>query len=81
MAESMQESCQFDKWSNWYDELEEEYYTQREELPLVLSTSNIAGYLNIFLSMAYELMGAKGFPFIKILQNTGRRWSKLVSTV
>ena len=30
----MQESFRFDKWADWYDELEEEYYTQQEELLL-----------------------------------------------
>ena len=28
----VQESFRFGKWYNWYDELEEEYYTQQEEL-------------------------------------------------
>ena len=41
-------------------------YKNNEELPLVLSTSDIAGYLNISLSMAYELMRAKDFPSIQI---------------
>ena len=41
-------------------------YKNNEELPLVLSTSDIAGYLNISLSMAYELMRAKDFPSIRI---------------
>ena len=31
---NVQESFQFCKWSDWYDELEEEYYTQQEELLL-----------------------------------------------
>ena len=30
----VQESFRFGKWYNWYDELEEEYYTQQEELLL-----------------------------------------------
>ena len=30
----VQESFRFDKWYNWYDELEEEYYSQQEELLL-----------------------------------------------
>ena len=30
----LQESFRFGKWYNWYDELEEEYYTQQEELLL-----------------------------------------------
>ena len=30
----VQESFRFGKWCNWYDELEEEYYTQQEELLL-----------------------------------------------
>ena len=30
----IQESFRFGKWYNWYDELEEEYYTQQEELLL-----------------------------------------------
>ena len=41
-------------------------YKNNEELPLVLSTSYIAGYLNISLSMAYVLMRAKDFPSIQI---------------
>ena len=30
----MKESFRFGKWYNWYDELEEEYYSQQEELLL-----------------------------------------------
>ena len=30
----VQENFRFGKWYNWYDELEEEYYTQQEELLL-----------------------------------------------
>ena len=30
----VQESFRFGKWTDWYDELEEEYYTQQEELLL-----------------------------------------------
>ena len=30
----MQENFRFGKWADWYDELEEEYYTQQEELLL-----------------------------------------------
>ena len=30
----IQENFRFGKWYNWYDELEEEYYTQQEELLL-----------------------------------------------
>ena len=30
----VQENFQFSKWADWYDELEEEYYTQQEELLL-----------------------------------------------
>jgi len=30
----VQESFRFGKWADWYDELEEEYYTQQEELLL-----------------------------------------------
>ena len=30
----VQESFRFGKWYNWYDELEEEYYSQQEELLL-----------------------------------------------
>ena len=30
----VQENFRFGKWADWYDELEEEYYTQQEELLL-----------------------------------------------
>ena len=33
-AFEMQESFRFGKWADWYDELEEEYYSQQEELLL-----------------------------------------------
>ena len=33
-AFEVQESFQFGKWADWYDELEDEYYTQQEELLL-----------------------------------------------
>ena len=41
-------------------------YKNNEELPLVLSTNDVAGYLNISPSMAYELMRSKYFPSIHI---------------
>lgn len=41
-------------------------YKNNEKLPLVLSTNDVAGYLNISPSMAYELMRSKDFPCIQI---------------
>ena len=41
-------------------------FINNEELPLVLSTNDVAGYLNISPSMAYELMRSKDFPSIQI---------------
>ena len=41
-------------------------YKNNEELPLVLSTNDVAGYLHISPSMAYEFMRSKDFPSIQI---------------
>lgn len=41
-------------------------YKSKEELPPVLSANDVAGYLSISLSIAYELMRAKDFPSIQI---------------
>ena len=36
------------------------------ELPLTMNAKDVAGYLNISLSCAYQVMNSKSFPAIKI---------------
>lgn len=37
-----------------------------DELPLALNARDVAGYLNISLSCAYQVMNATDFPVLKI---------------
>ncbi len=41
-------------------------YKSNDELPLAMNAKDIAGYLNISLTCAYNLMNLQGFPTIKI---------------
>lgn len=41
-------------------------YKSNEELPLVLSAKDIAGYMGISICTAYELMRAENFPSVQI---------------
>ena len=44
-------------------------YKTNDELPLTMNAKDVAGYLHISLTCAYEVMNSKEFPAIKI----GRR--------
>ena len=44
-------------------------YKSNDELPLTMNARDIAGYLNISLSCAYQVMNSRDFPVLKI----GRR--------
>lgn len=41
-------------------------YKTNEELPLTLNAKDIAGYMNISLTCAYQVMNSKNFPVIRI---------------
>jgi len=41
-------------------------YKSNDELPLAMNAKDIAGYLNISLTRAYNLMNSQNFPTIKI---------------
>mgnify|MGYP001630667966 FL=1 len=41
-------------------------FKSNDELPLTLNARDVAGYLNISLSCAYQVMNANGFPVLKI---------------
>lgn len=42
------------------------HYQNNDELPLTLHARDIAGYLGISLSAAYQLINAKDFPVKKL---------------
>lgn len=44
-------------------------YKTNDELPLTMNAKDVAGYLHVSLTCAYEVMNSKEFPAIKI----GRR--------
>ena len=44
-------------------------YKSNDELPLAMNARDVAGYLNISLTCAYNVMNSENFPVIKI----GRR--------
>ncbi len=44
-------------------------YKTNDELPLTMNAKDVAGYLHVSLTCAYEIMNSKEFPAIKI----GRR--------
>ena len=44
-------------------------FKSNDELPLTMNARDIAGYLNISLSCAYQVMNSRDFPVLKI----GRR--------
>ncbi|MCM1231656.1 MAG: helix-turn-helix domain-containing protein [Ruminococcus flavefaciens] len=41
-------------------------YKSNDELPLAMNAKDVAGYLNISLTCAYNLMNSQKFPTIKI---------------
>ena len=41
-------------------------FKNNDELPLTLNARDVAGYLNISLSCAYQVMNSRDFPVIKI---------------
>lgn len=41
-------------------------FKSNDELPLTMNAKDVAGYLNISLSCAYQVMNSKSFPAIKI---------------
>ena len=41
-------------------------FKSNEELPLTMNAKDVAGYLNVSLSCAYQVMNSKGFPVLKI---------------
>ena len=41
-------------------------FKSNDELPLAMNAKDVAGYLNISLTCAYNVMNSKGFPTIKI---------------
>ena len=41
-------------------------YKSNDELPLAMNAKDIAGYLSISLTCAYNLMNSQNFPTIKI---------------
>ena len=44
-------------------------YKSNDELPLAMNARDVAGYLNISLTCAYNVMNSQNFPVIRI----GRR--------
>ena len=44
-------------------------YKTNDELPLTMNAKDVAGYLHVSLTCAYEVMNSQEFPAIKI----GRR--------
>ena len=41
-------------------------YKRNDELPLTMNAQDVAGYLNISLSCAYQVMNSRDFPVLKI---------------
>ncbi len=41
-------------------------FKSNDELPLAMNAKDVAGYLNVSLTCAYNVMNSKGFPVIKI---------------
>ena len=41
-------------------------YQSNDELPLIMNVKDVAGYLNISVACAYNVMNSSGFPAIKI---------------
>ena len=41
-------------------------FKTNDELPLVLSAREVAGYLNISLTSAYYVLNSRGFPVLKV---------------
>ena len=41
-------------------------FKTNDELPLAMNAKDVAGYLNISLTCAYNVMNSKEFPTIKI---------------
>ena len=41
-------------------------FKSNDELPLAMNAKDVAGYLNVSLTCAYNVMNSKGFPTIKI---------------
>ena len=41
-------------------------YKSNDELPLTMNAQDVAGYLNISLSCAYQVMNSRDFPVLKI---------------
>lgn len=41
-------------------------FKSNDELPLTLNAKDVAGYLNISLSCAYQVMNSRDFPVLKI---------------
>ncbi len=41
-------------------------YKSNDELPLTMNARDVAGYLNISLSCAYQVMNSRDFPVLKI---------------
>lgn len=41
-------------------------YQSNDELPLTMNARDIAGYLDISISCAYQVMNSHNFPLIKI---------------
>ncbi len=41
-------------------------FKNNDELPLTMNAKDVAGYLNISLSCAYQVMNSRDFPVLKI---------------
>lgn len=41
-------------------------YKNNDELPLILSAKDVAGYMGVSLCLAYELMRSADFPSVQI---------------
>ena len=41
-------------------------YKSNDELPLAMNAKDVAGYMNISLTCAYNLMNSQNFPVIRI---------------
>ena len=41
-------------------------FKSNDELPLTMTAKDVAGYLNISLTCAYNVMNSKDFPVIRI---------------
>ncbi len=41
-------------------------FQNNEELPLTLNARDIAGYLNVSISCAYQVMNSRNFPVISV---------------